>query len=730
MASCEQELAQLKQYLTLLQGKLEHVETELQRLLHPANDDTDLLHNARRVLEALLKSICQDIALECYGMTVGTLLSKFREKARKIVPDVVPEHIYRSMDHLNALSPPGAHVLPYSAKQAREILSALDTVLHWFVTEYKNWPLAETPPQPANSRLLATFVGRESELAQLETALQGDMPVVVEGMAGVGKSWLVDYFHSQHSARYPHYYKLSLDPRQPGTAQEHLAMLAEQLQVKVAQLPAALAQGGLLHIENADSPAAAQVAGSIAKALPRCKLVVSGRLRGVGSSEKWARVSVASFELADSMMQLQRKLAFLGAPPLAQDDARQLAQALGGLPLALHLAAGYLQDNPDVADFLEQLHEAQLALESYDDIENSERGILRSTFALSWQWMAEKAPPAQAASWQQGLAALGLLTDSFGSGLAQAVSGLAEAKPCERLLALAHKYSLVEKADAGRWKIHPLLAEFLRGQCADVSAAQQRLDNWFLSRLPEPKNAAGYSAWHALNAEQPALAAWLRGVPLQRGAEVIGHAMNYAIRNGPFPLWQAWCESLLSGDCDDAARSNILWTLGNTARSAGDVQWALTAAEEKAALDKTRGEDREYALARGLSADILQARGELDEALRIRREEEMPVYERLGDVRSRAVTLGKIADILQARGELDEALRIRREEEMPVYERLGDVRSLLITRVQLAIVLMQLDPPQADEAGALLRLALAEAQRMRIPEAGQILQVMADFGLA
>ncbi|MFD2233224.1 CHAT domain-containing protein, partial [Phaeospirillum tilakii] len=46
-----------------------------------------------------------------------------------------------------------------------------------------------------------------------------------------------------------------------------------------------------------------------------------------------------------------------------------------------------------------------------------------------------------------------------------------------------------------------------------------------------------------------------------------------------------------------------------------------------------------------------------------------------GDVRSRAVTMGKIADILQARGELDAALKIRQEEELPVYDRLGDVRS-------------------------------------------------------
>ena len=81
----------------------------------------------------------------------------------------------------------------------------------------------------------------------------------------------------------------------------------------------------------------------------------------------------------------------------------------------------------------------------------------------------------------------------------------------------------------------------------------------------------------------------------------------------------------------------------------------------------------------GKIADILESRGDLDEALRIRREEELPVYERLGDVRARAVTMGKIADILWSRGDLDEALRIRREEQLPIYERLGDVRARAVT---------------------------------------------------
>src|SRR5512132_219513 len=91
----------------------------------------------------------------------------------------------------------------------------------------------------------------------------------------------------------------------------------------------------------------------------------------------------------------------------------------------------------------------------------------------------------------------------------------------------------------------------------------------------------------------------------------------------------------------------------------------------------------------GKVADILQARGELDEALRIRREEQLPVYERLGDVRARAVALGKIADVLRDRGELDEALRIPSEEQLPVLERLGLGRDLLRARANLAVTHLQ-----------------------------------------
>ena len=132
---------------------------------------------------------------------------------------------------------------------------------------------------------------------------------------------------------------------------------------------------------------------------------------------------------------------------------------------------------------------------------------------------------------------------------------------------------------------------------------------------------------------------------------------------------------------------DLAFELGDLQNSLGNVEEA-EAAYRNARVALSRLDDRRLiAIAEGRIADILEASGELDEALRIRTEEEIPVYERLGDVRARAIAQGKIADILQTRGELDEALRIRIEEELPVYERLGDARARAFTQGQIADIL-------------------------------------------
>jgi tetratricopeptide (TPR) repeat protein len=116
------------------------------------------------------------------------------------------------------------------------------------------------------------------------------------------------------------------------------------------------------------------------------------------------------------------------------------------------------------------------------------------------------------------------------------------------------------------------------------------------------------------------------------------------------------------------------------------------------------GSEREAATAMGYFADIAYWRGDYDEALRIRREVELPVYDRLGDTRSAAVAWGKIADIAYQRGDYDEALRIHREVELPVYERLGDTRSTAVTWNEIAGIAYQRG--DYDEAAELQRKVL------------------------
>jgi tetratricopeptide (TPR) repeat protein len=85
---------------------------------------------------------------------------------------------------------------------------------------------------------------------------------------------------------------------------------------------------------------------------------------------------------------------------------------------------------------------------------------------------------------------------------------------------------------------------------------------------------------------------------------------------------------------------------------------------------------REYAVMLGGIADILQARGQLDEALSIRTDEQLPVFAQLGDTREAAVTLGKIAEIYQQWGHVDVALHIFRDVQLPIFDRVGDKREV------------------------------------------------------
>ncbi|MFC7455075.1 tetratricopeptide repeat protein [Insolitispirillum peregrinum] len=199
------------------------------------------------------------------------------------------------------------------------------------------------------------------------------------------------------------------------------------------------------------------------------------------------------------------------------------------------------------------------------------------------------------------------------------------------------------------------------------------------------------------------------------GPLLFGHTIRAAQQAGQADLQDTLLQQALSLPQHDAHhRALLLGLLADRLAIQGNLDEALRIRhEEEIPVYQAHGDRRSLAVTMGRIADVLHTRGDLDEALRIHREEGIPVYQALGDRRSLAVTMGRIADVLHTRGDLDEALRIRREEEIPVYQALGDQRELAITMGKISDVLQA-------------RGDLDEALRIRREETLPIFQALGD----
>jgi len=119
------------------------------------------------------------------------------------------------------------------------------------------------------------------------------------------------------------------------------------------------------------------------------------------------------------------------------------------------------------------------------------------------------------------------------------------------------------------------------------------------------------------------------------------------------------------------AEWNLAW--GDQEYRNGDLDTARKYYETARRHYQSLGREADMAICLSRIADLLEVQGHFDEAFRIRRQEQLPTFERIGDIRNRVVTIGQIADILRARGRVTEALEIWRNEVLPVLERLGDI---------------------------------------------------------
>ncbi|WP_413203577.1 tetratricopeptide repeat protein [Rhodospirillum sp. A1_3_36] len=561
-------------------------------------------------------------------------------------------------------------------------------------------PTPSCPPHhPGVERL---FVGRDEELAQLETALlpkdgRAPRPCVVHGMGGVGKSYLVDRFYSQTKAHFPGgYIRVTLTDQMEATEEAILGLLAAMLNIQAgtAALPGLVADRigrahPLVHVENVDTPALAQAMVDLVDRLGTPPLVVSARSDAIGGEGHWADIPLFPFDQTHALDLIAQEMGIL-RPTADTPDTRALVDALGHLPLALHIVGARLRKGLGTATTeLETLRQRNLAVgppNRSDPLwKDRARAVIAHSLDLSLSVLkAELVDDALFA----GFLALGHGPEAgFTRALGAVVADL-EPLAISQVLEAAQDLSLVlpeiGNQSQPRWKLHVLLMEHLRNRSKGSPPPWKRIADWIAGNL-----RGSPESWSdTLDPDHLGLLELLTRMPEEEARPALRPAQLYARQRGPYGVWRALFLRAAEAEETPDGKRLFLYRVADLYQYEGDPEGALSAAEETRGIKGGDQEDRDLALSWGVTADILTARGQYDDALRIRQEEEIPVYERLGDVRERAVSLGKIADILMERGQLDDALRVRREEELPVYERIGDVRERTVTLGQIADILM------------------------------------------
>ncbi len=614
-------------------------------------------------------------------------------------------------------------------------------------------PLA-SPPTSAPA-----FVGRQMELRRLAKELLPSpdretlRPVVLVGSAGVGKSALARQFFHHHRDEFPggliHLNVLAIsggipDARDLGLQlADQIGLQSSGLVLQEALLIRLRQPRSLLLLDDVDSEQAARTVGEFVEAFPDCSILITSRHSGLGASQGWLQISVGSLSETEALQLLSEQLPALDQR-LERKESIELLRALGFMPVAIQLALGYLRHGGSVASLLHLLKSKELegAPEKLAD-QLREYSTELVTIQRSIQVAVDQLRVALGQNSERllaGLSAFAWLPSAFvGPDLASSIAGLPP-QEFEQLMSVACQLALVEQREDGkRYGLHPAVARFLRSEAAR-EPSKQRLDAWFLERLPEsPSNATGQGRrWEAIHAERDMLTAWLAGLPAAQASQVVRSGTHYAQLAGPFRAWARLCEQgLREKGLSNDDREQLLILLCVALEQAGQTQQAEQIAEELCAFAQQSGDGLLFAMGKDqiavcriqsgrlqealgiLRADVLpvyeknrnvrlsaiaQARvagilteqGHLDEALQIRREQLIPIFRTLGDKHSYALTIAGIAEIHEHRGQLDEALRLRAEVELPLHEELGDRLGRAITLGAIALIRQRRG--QLDEA--------------------------------
>jgi tetratricopeptide (TPR) repeat protein len=265
---------------------------------------------------------------------------------------------------------------------------------------FASLPLDHLPPPttelPPHSRMLfgrnPQFVGRERDIMNLAVAIANPAPTVIvaavaTGVGGIGKTSVAVEF----AYRYGRYFQggvFWLNCADPAVIPGEIAACAVALDLPVGGLPlgeqmAAVKRAWqdpiprLVIFDNCEDP---KVLDQWKPTVGGCRVLVTARRAAWRDADC---VPLATLARDNSVALLQRL-----CPRLTAAEAGPLAEDLGDLPLALHLAGSYLEtyDHVTVAAYRTQLSLAHPSLRGRgtDALPTRRERDVERTFALSY----------------------------------------------------------------------------------------------------------------------------------------------------------------------------------------------------------------------------------------------------------------------------------------------------------------------------------------------------------
>lgn len=631
-------------------------------------------------------------------------------------------------------------------------------------------PLDPRPPAAAHwrSRPLPTpatpFLGRELELAQVAERLADPdcRLLTLLGPGGIGKTRLALQVAAGHQRVFKGgvaYVSLvgaeSAGNSLPATLAVGLNAPYRDSEDALAQLSAVLGELELLLVIDNFEPVVSEAPflADLLAAAPSVKLLVTSRQQ-LDLVEEWV-YEVPGLPLPDaagaaddenSAVQLFVRSARRARHAFTLDAGNraavaQICRTVGGLPLAIELAAAWtrLLSCQEIA--------AEIAA-GLDFLAAHQRNLperhrsMRAVFDYSWGLLA--------AGERQALAALAVLQGGFDREAAAAVAGAS----LPLLLALAAK-SLVQRADGGRFTLHELVRQYAHAQLA---ASEQ----WVLVRdrhlahfaaLAAAAGAGLYGAeqqqWlqrlelehdNLRTALEWAFAAEQEPAPAVDGAQA--HPPHWRVQTGlaaaaGIPrFWNglgylregaSWLEAGLavSNGCDPAVRAEALSVLGWLVNMLGDTPRATALQQQSLALFRACGDERGMAEALDALGDSAWFAGEFDAARSYYREC-LQLRRGLDNPAAIGLALYSLGRLEVDAGSLDVAGPLL-DEALVLLRRIGDRRGVALALNGLGRAALRRGLPL--QAGPLVAEALAAfaelGNRVDIPECLEELALIA-----